>query len=438
VDIHVLYKSSNLPALHHEVKKAGNDQFTVFSLSLMLIAIVLYVFFSYMHAKGQLSDEGFHSPYVDVLIKRDFKHLPKNVTTPPLFHAVIAFFTEISGIQNKKLEVMRFFQLLMSCAAIPFFYLVSRQLGRQNSDIRTLACTLLPISIPIWGLVYTDPPAASLSVAGMYFCLKRSHWYAALILTIGIGFRQLTIFWAFFCFMYALCSLWFENRLGFHSLKHRQVIYQLFRTGIPYALPAIALLIYSVMTGGIVSGDQQSHHIGLNAGNFFSFLIVAFVLLLPYVVLNFQRVLDLLINSNKVWLFLFLLLVWYFASFKITHGYNHPSQDWWLHNRLLAFATLEPLLKLLCFIPAAWMCLTFYVIGRDAEQPWQMWLVYSIGTLSFLPLPLVEWRYYIIALLVFILWSPVKSLVADRILALMFLFAGFFLIYGQVERIFFI
>lgn len=426
------------PVLYRPPLVAANDQFSVFALVYAAALIVAYVFLSYLHQPQLLSDEGFHRPMIEALMRREFDKLPETVTTPPVFHAVIAFFTVISGVQEETLGLMRFFQLLLCMGALPFFYKIARTLGQPNCDIKTLICLTLPIALPYWGILYTDTPTVTLIVMAFYFTLLRCYCLAALVLCVAVGFRQLAIFWVAFCAWWGFFAECAEMRFYRALTLKSALLCGVVRAMLPFVLPLVLMLGYVVYTGSIVQGDKSAHQIDFNPSNLFMFLLLSFVLLLPHVVYHAEAVFELLRSSKLVCLVLVALLICYFAFYKITHVYNQPSQDWWLHNRVLFWSTESALNKLLFFIPISWAFLTYWVIWRNARERWQLSLVYFFGVASFVFLPLVEWRYYMVALVAFHLVNPVKSLSTERWTAALYTALSLFIVYKHVARSFFL
>lgn len=429
-----------LPARMEDVSHSW-QYFSGFPLFTMTLGILLFVVYSYSNLHGYISDEGYHAKMIDALLRKEWDNLPTNVTTPPFFHAIIAFFIHISGAKSQLLELMRAIQLVISLGAIPCFYLVAARLRQQDCDMRLLLCLCLPLYTPLLNLVYTDPPAVTFTLLMTFFMLKGNHWLAALIGVLGIGIRQMTVIWACFCTVYTLISYFeahaerSELRKALTSIKELAKAIWLV---LPYLLPAAAFIGYTLYNGGIVAGDKVNHSTSFNLGNFFFFLLTSFIIFLPYVIGAAKDVLNMVCTKVWLWFLIPITLVAYLYFYKITHVYNNPDMSWWIHNQLFAFSTKSAAIKALFFIPIALMLLTYIHFLLSHKKPWQMALLYAFALLSFVPLPLVEARYYLVGLLFFILWKPTQSIWAERCALIYMMILSFYVVNGASTKSFFL
>ena len=251
----------------------------------------------------------------------------------------------------------------------------------------------------------------------------------------------MNVIWACFCCFYALFQhLNTENTSLSEWIKptNYKLHWKFFIKILPFAMPAIFFIGYSLYNGNVVSGDQQAHPISLNLSNLFSFLIASFFLFLPYHVENTHAILALLRKHKSIVAgitFIFFIYLW---RHKITHDYNNPSMGWWLHNKIMIYSTLDPILKILFFIPIAWAAVSHFIIARNSEHPWRLYLIYTFGLLTFLPLPLVELRYYIITFLLFILFKPQSKPSTEQTQLIIFSIASMYMIYATSQRLIFI
>ena len=429
-----------LPALLEDVAQRWR-YFSGFPLFMMVLSILLFVIYSYSNLHGYISDEGYHAKMIDAFLNKQWNNLPTNVTTPPFFHAVIAFFIYLSGAESKVLELMRALQFVISIGAIPCFYLIASQLRKNDSDIRLLLCLTLPLYTPLLNLVYTDPPAITFTMLMILFMLKGNHWLAATMALIGVGIRQMTVIWACFCTIYTLINLInayaYEDRLK-EALTSFKEIFKAIWLVIPYLLPAAAFIGYSIHNGGIVAGDKVNHSTSFNMGNFFFFLLTSFIIFLPYNIGAAKEIFQLILSRKWTWVLIPFTLISYLYFYEITHVYNSPDMQWWLHNKLLVISTEKPYIKAVFFIPIMWMMFTYIHCGLTHHQPWQMVLIYSFSLLSFVPLPLIEARYYIISLLLFILWKPQQSTWTERCATIYLIILSFYVINGSSTKSFFL
>ena len=430
-------KPMQLPSLRHTLPNRQSEKLLIISS----ILILLHIFFSYMYHPHPISDEVFHKPMVEAMGRWDYINRPNNVTTPPIFHAFIGFITNALGFEGHDLQIMRLTQLLLSAIAIPCFYFIRHTLYPTVVDNRALICLFLPIYLPFIGLLYTDPPAVSFALLSILLMLKRQHWIAAFIATIGLGIRQLTVIWACFCALYTLLSIFYdykERHINIHFIKNKQFIWDVIKQLIPYLIPATVFVAYSVLNKGIVSGDISAHKISINFSNLYLFLIISFFLLLPINIERTKSVYNMITSSTWWLIYIVIFVLVYLYQYKITHGYNHIYPHWFLHNMLLKVSTESPIYKILFSIPVTWMSLTFLNIAKTSRQPWQFYLIYTFGLLSFIPLPMGAIRYYMITILLFLLWCPKHNAITERASLVIFILTSYVLIYGQSKSYFFI
>lgn len=430
--------TNQYPALIEDVWQR-NASFSGFALFFAVTSIILFIVFAYSNLHGYISDEGYHAKMIDALLRKEWNNLPTNVTTPPFFHAIVALFIHISGAEAQLLELMRFIQLTLSLGAIPCFYFIAVQLRKNDCDFRLLLCLVLPLYAPLLNLVYTDPPAITFTMLMVFFMLRGNHWLAAIIAIAGIGVRQMTVIWACFCAIYVIIDHIenYSHRTSTSSLSFFKAPIEIFKLAwvvTPYLLPAVAFISYTLYNGGVVAGDKVNHSTTFNASNLFFFLIVSAILFIPYLIDSSKKVVELIIKQKWVWVLIPSVFILYLSSYEITHVYNNPDMSWWIHNQLLAFSTQTALIKALFFIPVIWMLLTFIVYALTHPKPWQMFTLYGFALLSFVPLPLVEARYYIVALLLFLLWKPRQSDWAERINLLYLLGLSFYVINGASTK----
>jgi alpha-1,2-glucosyltransferase len=88
---------------------------------------------------------------------------------------------------------------------------------------------------------------------------------------------------------------------------------------------------------------------------------------------------------------------------------------------VLHYTVEFPIAKALTFVPIVWSALTFYLIAQESSDKWRMWALYIFVAISVIPLPLVEQRYYIVALVMFLAFKPSTHPLADRFCLFMYL-----------------
>ena len=147
-----------------------------------------------------------------------------------------------------------------------------------------------------------------------------------------------------------------------------------------------------------------------------------------------KQILILISTKKWIWLLIPAIFIAYLYFYKVAHVYNNPEWNWWIHNQLLAFTTQTAVIKNLFFIPTIWMLLAYIHYALSHEKPWQMFTLYTFALLSFVPLPLVEARYYLVGLLLFLLWKPKQEAWVERIALLYLLSLSYYIINGTSTK----
>ena len=148
-------------------------------------------------------------------------------------------------------------------------------------------------------------------------------------------------------------------------------------------------------------GNKDLHQAsGLYPTQVFFSLLVFWLVLLPIHINNLGSIFALL--KVRPWLVLLLaaLGVAYYLSFDISHPYNFPS-DYFIRNWVLYKLKDHQYWRLIAFIPMSWALLSLMVTCLEKRSYY--WL-YPITLVSLLPVHLIEQRYYIIPLVLFMLF----------------------------------
>jgi alpha-1,2-glucosyltransferase len=174
----------------------------------------------------------------------------------------------------------------------------------------------------------------------------------------------------------------------------------------PFTIIVLAFGGFVIWNGGIAVGDAEQHHVSLNLSNFYFFLLVSFFLFLPYNIARMGDVKDLLV-SNK-WLILLIvgLFFVYNATYEHPHKYNTKKLSFYLHNLFLYYSCDIYWLRIVSYFAMVWMALSYYAAGLVSKNRIPLLLLLPLTLLSTVPLPLIEQRYYLVSLCLFIALRP--------------------------------
>ena len=405
-----------------------------FLLALMALA---FSFAILSNLKHEISDEGFHAPVVFKWLNGDFSK-PDYLTVPPAYHALIAgvmYAVDLSTVKS-----MRFISLLFASLSIVCFYFLSKLVNEgsvKEAENRTSIFILCPIILPFFSLIYTDMCANMWVFALTLSSLLGRHWLAACFAIVAMLFRQSAVIWVAFCFCYYLCSLWFQS-----SNAWRERAIDILKINglnlLPYIGVMLLFAIYLLLNKSVSVGDKQLQRLSFNLSNIYFCLLLCFFLFLPFNLRYRMKILNLLKCSVLVWVFIVSFLVLYVLTYNNSHQYNSMALSFFLRNVVLHYTVTQVFLKLLAFFAISWMALTLYLMAEASKHKWRLYLLYVFSFLSLVPFPVVEQRYYIVAISFFMIWRPKTHDNDDRVLMFAYIPISAALLYGIAQYRFFI
>ncbi len=394
-------------------------------LALICALVLAFTYTLLLHLNHETADEGFHTPQIWAFFHGNFA-IAKELTMLPLYHAMVAGLLKAVGVFS--LDLARFMNLLVASLALPVFYGICRTLGQQQADTRTLLLLCCPIILPFFSLIYTDIPSLLLVLLMMYFSLRKAHATAATFGLLAVFTRQTNLIWLCYFACLILVDHWqHKGHHGFWVL--RSSLWPLLLRLLPYTLAALAAVVFFLLNQGVAVGDAHQHAVSLNLSNLYFFLLIGFVLLLPYNIAHINAITTIFKKHPKVWIVLAGLFLLYMATYSNSHQYNSFGLSFYLRNVVLHYTVTYPAIKVLTFIPIAWMALSFVVFYQRSDRKAALGLLYIFACLSFVPLPLIEQRYYLVALVLFLALKPNYSSGLDRVTLFTYIPANCALLY---------
>lgn len=377
------------------------NKYTLQSIHVAFIAIIIlaFTFTILLNLRSETADEGFHTPQIWTFYHGDFR-VAKELTMIPAYHAVIAGLLKVTDTFSIKLA--RFIHLLLASLTIPVFYQVCKSLKQSQADTRTLLFLSCPIILPFFSLIYTDLPALLTILLAFLLTLKKRYVLAAIVGLLAILMRQTNLIWVAFCCVFILIEHIREHGIN----DWRQQILPLARKLWAYGLIGICAITYFYTRGGVAVGDSHQHQISLNLSNLYFFLLLCFIFFLPHNISYARQILDFIKQTPKVWFILGIAFIIYMATYSNSHQYNSFGLSFYLRNVILHYTVSFPVVRAIAFLPIAWMALTLYFFYRESNNKRLLGTLYLFAILSFVPLPLVEQRYYLPALTLLIALAP--------------------------------
>jgi len=382
---------------------------------LLIFALLMMGFNTISHLSVGIGDEDVHRFQINWFVNGQYE-IFKYVTMLPLYHAVVAFLGKVSGLTS--LNGLRFAHLVFAAGVIPAMYALTRCFYPNEAQSRTLLLIFVPFLFPLFFLTYTDLPSLMFVLFMIERAWKKQYFWAGLLALVAVVMRQPNIIWAAFTACLVILSTAKEMSVGLRLLSKNDgdevvlglldkafIIESLKRTSY-FVVVFVLFVIFVVVNGGVAVGDAEQHPISFNLSNLYFFLLVAFVLFLPFNVEQVGNIKRLIVANWWILPLLAVLFVVYFYTYEHPHKYNTTALKFYRHNLFLHYTCDILPIKIACFIPMAWMSLSFVTAVRESTYGPQLLLMLPFALLSFVPLPLIEQRYYVVALTLFLVLRP--------------------------------
>lgn len=383
-----------------------------------------------------LSDEGFHWIQVAGFIHGDFA--AHNITVIPGYHLAVAYIMKAFSLDT--VTAARYVSSVLALPAVVFFYRIVSGSGEGNAAALTQQLFLCPIIFPFFFLVYTDMISLCLLLLALWLTLDGRYRSAAAVAGISILFRQANVVWLFLFWLLALNDNGFFRPLStvrslaaVRSLKLRDFADPLRRTYM-YGMFCLLFAAFVLANRGVALGDAGMHSLRMpHVTQLFLLLFMVFVLFLPLHIRNAPAILALL-KSRPLLLFSSMLLyAVYIATFDASHNYNQI--DFFLRNRLIIWLHESFLNRSLAFIPMLW---AFWSLAVTPLRERKYYWLYPVTALFLLPIGLVEQRYYMVPVVLFMLFRKPMDDRLEYLAAAAYIPFTMFLFMGMAVHDFFL
>jgi alpha-1,2-glucosyltransferase len=402
-------------------------------LVLILVVVLCLMWAMHIMTDHLHGDEGFHWPATFELMQGG--DYATNISALPGYHYTIAYLMKFLSLES--LSAARLLTWLIAVTGLGWFYRMVRKTGEGNPSALTLQVYLSPLIFPFFFLIYTDTVSLSLVLLSLLLTLNGSLRAGALIAGISMVFRQTNIVWLFLFWLLALSELGFFRTLrefnGFKAFKFRELAAPLLKT---YVFPVFCLIFvaYFLINKGVAHGDTESQHLSkIYPTQIFLLLACFFFLFLPMHLRNAPAIWRLLKSKPALWLLGALLYGVYMITFYADHGYNHI--DFYLRNVVLRWLRDSMLIRSLLFIPMLWAFYNLFVTPlREKKYYW----FYPVVVLYLLPIELIEQRYYIVPIVLFMLFRKPMDDRREYLTAGIYVLITMFLFTGITNKFFFL
>jgi alpha-1,2-glucosyltransferase len=315
----------------------------------------------------------------------------------PVYHAANALFVKLFSFSE--FNLLRFSNLLLSAIVIPAFLALVKTFYPHQAYIRTLQFVFIPFLFPLFFLVYTDLFSLAFVLIMIERTLKKNYYVAAVFAFFAVFIRQPNLIWAGYCCLLILLDI--ER-----PLVSKAFITSFLKKIWPFILVFLSFGLFVIWNGGVAVGDAEQHQISFNISNFYFFLLVSFALYLPYNIARLGDVKDLLVSNKWMIILIIMLFFVYMFTYEHPHKYNTKELSFYRHNLFLYYSCDVYWLRILSYFAMTWMALSFYAAAHVSEYRKPLLLLVPITLLSIVPLPLIEQRYYLVSLALFIAMRP--------------------------------
>lgn len=420
-----------------------SPQHTTASLSIsqlfwLLIVVALALGYNVVsHIQGGIGDEDVHRFQINWFVQGRFE-IFKYVTMLPFYHLLVAGIGKVTGLLS--LNGLRFSHLILAAGVIPAMYLTVRRFYPHDAAARTLLLIFIPFVFPLFFLTYTDLPSLMLVLLMVERCWQRSYGLAGLIALLAVLMRQPNIIWVAFC----SCMIALETaremqlRLIPVNFLNRNFLRALLWRNRYMSAVYLAFAVFVVVNGGVAVGDAEQHPISFNLSNLYFFLLVACAVFLPFNIEQLPHIKQLI--QRHLWIIGLLIagFVLYFYTYEHPHIYNRSELAYYGHNWFLHYTCDVLPWRIVSYVPIAWMAMSVVTAGDRSEYGHLIYLLIPFALLSFVPLPLIEQRYYFVALTLFLLWRPPMSRISTFYNLVIFIALSGYLLFNISRKIFFL
>ncbi len=363
------------------------------------------------HLKHQIGDEAVHQYQINWFKNGRFEVF-KYTTMIPLYHAVIAAVSKLLGLSS--LNGLRFTNMLYAAGLVPAMYFLVRGFYPNESVSRTLLLVFTPFLFPLFFITYTDLPSLMFVLFMIERAWNKHYFWAAVLALFAVLMRQPNIIWvAFTCCLIALSTaqemsvgLSFKADGDKKGLLDKAYLITLLERTQFFIIIFFLFIGFVIWNGGVALGDAEHHPISFNLSNLYFFLLVGFVVFLPFNIEQLGNIKKLIQSHWWILVLLAVCFVIYFYTYEHPHKYNRTSLAFYRHNLFIHYTCDILPLRILSFIPMAWMSLSFVTAIRTGAYGAQILLLLPFALLSFVPLPLIEQRYYFVSLTLFLAMRP--------------------------------
>jgi alpha-1,2-glucosyltransferase len=322
------------------------------------------------------------------------------------YHLAVAMILRLIG--NTSTAVVRYTVTLVNLLAVVAVYLMARTVDPHAAGLKTLQFFFMPIMTLYFLLMYTDHFSTALVLFSILLTIRRRYALGALVAVISVFVRQTNIVWLLFD-----NTLFYLQEYGW-NLSLKRILTHLSRSWLTW-VGCLLFVVFVVVNGGFAVGQKEMHPLALSLENIYFGLFLLVILFLPLTLVSAVKVFRLVQRKPAV----LLLVIPFFFLFLLTFTNSHPFNQypWFIRNKMLMFfaSGLVERVPYFAFIGYGILVLAVTKLLRK-----EYYLIYPASVLTLVPMTLVEQRYAMIPIALFLLFRKTGSPVVEYLtLALM-------------------
>jgi len=408
---------------------------------LLVFAALLLGFNVVAHLSDQIGDEAVHQFQINWFRDGRFE-IFKYITMLPLYHAVVAAISKVSGLAS--LNGLRFSHLCFASGLVVAMVRLTACFYPQERYSRTLLLIFVPFVFPLFFLTYTDLPSLMFVLFMVERAWRKSYFLAALFALLAVLTRQPNIIWVTFTVCLIALNIARDRSVSLRfwgegqTLADRDYLLEVLKTTKYFVVVFVLFIGFVLWNGGVAIGDAEQHPVSFNLSNLYFFLLVAFVLFLPFNIEQLPSIVTLIRRHWWIILVLIAAFIIYFNTYEHPHKYNATALAFYRHNLFIHYTCDILPLRILSFFPMAWMSLSLVTAIQRGEFGAQLMLLVPFALLSFVPLPLIEQRYYFVSLALLLALRPPMSIKSTTASLFVFIALSAYVMFNITRQIFFL
>lgn len=388
-----------------------------------LLFIYLFVYFI-LADERLMMDERMHYSQIVNFSKGNFI-MSTEIAMGPGYHIVMAALVKAVG--SEAFPVVRFLHFILSLICLGIIWEIAAVLDNKNTVVKFFQLSVLPTIFAYYFILFTDVLALLFFLLSFYFILRKRYLLAGLTASALLIVRQNYILWFPFLIFLIISDLgWNKPRI--------QMLLQWTKECRGFLPGIIGFIIFFLINGGITRGggkDYLPFIISLN--NIYLLLFLMFVFFFLENIHMFNRVTKTILYFPLI--SIPLIATGYFVFLQTLYN-THPWNGTWyfLRNQLMITFTSSLWWKSALFIVVVYQLLVLINTHFIRNQ---YTVIHLFGIASLIFVWLIEPRYSLPYLALFILTKKIYSKPAAYISSFVNLAISLFIVWGLHKDLFF-